>query len=146
MMILRGVTLFPYYDLGGLWNENGIEHRRGQPFFTGKRKENENMLLDALIIPVFYFISTKCWYRTRERNLMHDTHFLCYKVSLLVAQTHSCHSPHSRSPHSHSNHNRSQLLTWTLLHLTPHSHALQEMKDDLLDDTAWPFPIWFTKY
>ena len=40
MMILKGgVTLFPYYDLGGgLWkisNENYIEHRRGgQPFFS----------------------------------------------------------------------------------------------------------------
>ena len=40
-MILRGggVTLFPYYDLGGgLWkisNENYIEHKGGggQPFF-----------------------------------------------------------------------------------------------------------------
>ena len=60
MMILRRVTLFPYYDLGGLWkisNENDIEHREGQPFFfPEKRKGNENML----IIPVFYFISTKC--------------------------------------------------------------------------------------
>ena len=42
MMILRRVTLFPYYDLGGgggwLWkipNENDIEHGgRGQPFFS----------------------------------------------------------------------------------------------------------------
>ena len=41
-MILRGVTLFPYYDLGGLWkisNENDIEHRGGQPFFPEKEKE-----------------------------------------------------------------------------------------------------------
>ena len=70
------------------------------------------MLLDALIIPVFYFISTKCWYRTRVWNLMHDAHFLCYNVSLRVAQTHSCHPPHTRSPHSHSPHTRS-----------PHSHS-----------------------
>ena len=28
-------------------------------FFPEKRKGNENMLLDALIIPVFYFISKK---------------------------------------------------------------------------------------
>ena len=41
MMILRRVTLFPYYDLGGgggLWkipNENDIEHGgKGQPFFS----------------------------------------------------------------------------------------------------------------
>ena len=52
---------------------------------------------------------------------MHDTHFLCYKVSLRVAQTHSRHSAHSRSPHSHSPHTRS-----------PHSHTLQELKDDLM--------------
>jgi len=74
----------------------------GQPFFFWKRKENENMPMDALIIPVFYFISTKCWYRTRVWKLMHDTHFLCYKVSLWVAQTHSRHPPQSRSPLSHS--------------------------------------------
>ena len=48
---------------------------------------------------------------------MHDAHFLSYKVSLGVAQTHSYHPRHSRSPHS---------------------HALQELKDDLLDDTVWP--------
>ena len=64
MMILRrGDTLFPYYDFGGLWkisNENDIEHRWGQLFLSSKRKGNENMLLDGLIIPVFYFISTKC--------------------------------------------------------------------------------------
>ena len=47
---------------------------------------------------------------------MHDAHFLYYKVSLLVAQTHSHHPPHTRSPHS---------------------HTLQELKDDLLDDTAY---------
>ena len=41
-------------------------------------------------------------------------------VSLRVGQTHYRHPPHSRSPHSHS----------------PHPHALQELKDDLLDDTA----------
>ena len=40
-----GVTLFPYYDLGGgLWkipNENYIEHGGGggQPFFPEKEKE-----------------------------------------------------------------------------------------------------------
>ena len=59
MIILMGCTLFPYYDLGELWkipNENDIEHRGGQPFFP----EKENMRLDALIIPGFYFISTKC--------------------------------------------------------------------------------------
>ena len=38
MMILRGVTLFPYYDLGGggLWkisNENYIEHKEGPTIF-----------------------------------------------------------------------------------------------------------------
>ena len=36
MMILRGVTLFPYYDLGGLWkisNENYIEHKGGATIF-----------------------------------------------------------------------------------------------------------------
>ena len=41
MIILRGVTLFPYYDLGGLWkisNENDIEHREDQPFFFPKKK------------------------------------------------------------------------------------------------------------
>ena len=36
----------------------------GPTIFFWKRKGNENMLLDALIIPVFYFISTKCWYET----------------------------------------------------------------------------------
>ena len=47
MMILRGgggVTLFPYYDLGGLWkisNENDIKHRGGggNHFFPEKEKE-----------------------------------------------------------------------------------------------------------
>ena len=41
-MILRGVTLFPYYDLGGLWkisNENDIKHRGGKHFFPEKEKE-----------------------------------------------------------------------------------------------------------
>ena len=42
-----------------------------------------------------------------------------------MAQTHSRHPPHSRSPHS---------------------HALQELKDDLLDDTAWPVVTqWFNE-
>ena len=41
------------------------------------------------------------------------------------AQTHSRHPPHSRSPHS---------------------HPLQELKDDLLDDTAWPIDMqWFNE-
>ena len=53
---------------------------------------------------------------------MHDAHFLCYKVSLRVAQTHSHDPPHSRSLYTRS----------------PHSRALQELKDDLLDDAAWP--------
>ena len=66
---------------------------------------------------------------------MHDAHFLCFKVSLREAQTHSRYPPHSRSPHSHSPHTRS-----------PHSHALQELKDDLLDDTAWPIDMqWFNE-
>ena len=47
-----------------------------------------------------------------------------------VAQTHSRHPPHSHSLNSHS----------------PHSHALQGLKDDLLDDTAWPvFMQWFNE-
>ena len=54
---------------------------------------------------------------------MHDAHF---KVSLQAAQTHSRLAllvpPRSHSPHTRS----------------PHSHALQELKDDLLDGTAWP--------
>ena len=36
-MILRGVTPFSYYDLGGLWEiskENDMEHGGGQPFFS----------------------------------------------------------------------------------------------------------------
>ena len=95
-------------------------------FFSLKRKGNENMLSDALIIPVFYFISIKCSHRTRVSNLMHDALFLRQKVSLRVAKTHSCHPPHS--PHTCS----------------PHSHALQELKDDLPDDTAWPVVMrWF---
>ena len=45
MMILKGgVTLFPYYDLGGLWkisNENYIEHRGGGAtiFFLKKKRK-----------------------------------------------------------------------------------------------------------
>ena len=66
---------------------------------------------------------------------MHDVQFLCYKVSLRVAQTHSHHPPHSRSPHSHSPHAR-----------YPHFHAFQELTDDLLDDTAWPVVMqWFNE-
>ena len=73
---------------------------------------------------------------------MHDAHFLCYKVSLRVAQTHSNHPPHSRSPHSHSLHTcRSPHV-----HAHAHAHALQELKDDLLDDTAWPVVMqWFNE-
>ena len=33
MMILRGVTLFPYYDLGGGAVENYMSIWGGQPFF-----------------------------------------------------------------------------------------------------------------
>ena len=56
---------------------------------------------------------------------MHDAYFLCYKLSLRVTQPHSRHPPHSRSPHS---------------------HALQELKDDLLDDSAWPVAMqWFNE-
>ena len=58
---------------------------------------------------------------------MHDAHFLCYKVSLRVAQTDSRHPPRSHSPHSLSSHT-----------CYPHSHAIQELQDDLLDDTASP--------
>ena len=60
---------------------------------------------------------------------MHDTHFLCCKVSLRVAQTQSHHTLHSRFTNYHSSHTRS-----------PHSCALrlQELKDDLLDDAEWP--------
>ena len=47
---------------------------------------------------------------------MHDAYFLCYKVSLRVAQPHSRHPPNSRSPHSHSPHTCSS-----------QSHALQEL-------------------
>ena len=74
MMILRGggrSLFFPYYDLrgGGGCRKfptkmtssigGGCGGGGGQPFFPEKRKGNENMLLDALIIPVFYFISKK---------------------------------------------------------------------------------------
>ena len=55
---------------------------------------------------------------------MHDAQFLCYKVSLGLAQTHSRHPPHSRSPYS--------------------QHARQELKYDLLDYTTWPVVMqWF---
>ena len=61
---------------------------------------------------------------------MRDAHFLCYNVSLRVAQTHSRHPPHSHSPHTRS----------------PHSHTLQDLKDDLLDDRAWPVVMqWFSE-
>ena len=67
---------------------------------------------------------------------MHDAHFLCYKTYLRVAQTHSKQPPHSRAPHSHSPHTC----------CSPHAHALQELKDDLLDDTAWPVVMqWFNE-
>ena len=56
---------------------------------------------------------------------MHDDQFSGYKVSLRVAQTQWRHPPHSRSPHS---------------------LALQELKDDLLDDTAWLLVLqWFNE-
>ena len=43
--------------------------------------------------------------------------------------------PHFRSPHSHSPHTPS-----------PRSHALQELKYDLFDDTAWPVVmLWFNE-
>ena len=59
--------------------------------------------------------------------------FFCYKVSLGVTQTHSHHPLHSPSLNSHSRHT-----------FSPHSHALQELKDDLLDDAAWPVVTqWF---
>ena len=54
MMILRGVTFFPYHDLGGRAVENDIEHRGGQPFFSCERKKN--MLLDGLIILVIIML------------------------------------------------------------------------------------------
>ena len=62
---------------------------------------------------------------------MHDAHF---KVSLQAAQTHSRLAllvpPRSHSPHTRS----------------PHSHALQELKDELPDDTAWPVVMqWFNE-
>ena len=69
MMILRRVTLFPFHDLGG----GGCEKF---PTKMTSSIGNENMLLDALIIPVL-----SEW-----------------------AQTHSRHPPRSRSPHSHSPH------------------------------------------
>ena len=47
--------------------------------------------------------------------------------SLRVAQTDSRHPPRSHSPHSLSPHTCS-----------PYSHAIQELQDDLLDDTASP--------
>ena len=47
-----------------------------------------------------------------------------------MAQTHSRHPAHSHSPHTCS----------------PHYHTLQELKDDLLDDTAWPLVMqWFNE-
>jgi len=56
---------------------------------------------------------------------MHDTHFLCYKVYLRVAQAYSRHPPHSHSPYS---------------------HALQELKDHLLDGTARSVVMqWFNE-
>ena len=116
---------------GGCWKfatKNDIKHMGSWTIFSWKIKGNENMLLDALIIPVFHFISTKCWYRI-------DAHYLCYKASLWVAQAHSRHPPHSCFPHSHSPHTHSS-----------HSHDLQELKDDLLDDIAWPVVMqWFNE-
>ena len=57
MMILRELTLFSFYYLGGLWkisNKNDIERRGANHFFPEKEKEMK-MLLDAFRIPVFYF-------------------------------------------------------------------------------------------
>ena len=57
MMILRGVTLFPFYCFGGpVENFQKKLHRASgdQPFFPGKEKEMK-MLLNALTSPVFYF-------------------------------------------------------------------------------------------
>ena len=78
MMILRGMGAGHSFSL--LWFRGGCGKfptkitssigGGGQPFFSWERKGSENMLLDALIIPVFYFILTKCWYRTRVWNLM----------------------------------------------------------------------------
>lgn len=57
-MIWRGATLFPYYDLGEGYGKfptkMTLNIGEGQPFFSWKG--NENMLLDALKIPVFYDI------------------------------------------------------------------------------------------
>ena len=64
MMILRGFTLSPYYDLGGAGCGKMTSSTRGANHFFPE-KEKEDMLLDALIIPVFYFISTKCRCRNR---------------------------------------------------------------------------------
>ena len=68
MMILRGSLFFPtMIKGGGLWKisyENDIEHREDQPFFSRKRKENENMLLDALIISFQQNVDTELEYET----------------------------------------------------------------------------------
>ena len=56
---LRGITLFPYYDIGGAMENFQRKLYRtwgGNHFFSWKRKGNENMMLDSLIIPVFYLI------------------------------------------------------------------------------------------
>ena len=54
MMILRGVTLFPYCDLGGgLWNisnENDIEHGGGrQPFFFPEKEKEMKICCGMLL-------------------------------------------------------------------------------------------------
>ena len=100
MMILRGggVTLFPYYDLAGAmenfqrklhwaWGRGG--GKGATIFFLKKKRKWKYAVGHSYNSSVFYFISTKCWYKTTVWNLMHDAHFLCYKVSLWVAQTHS---------------------------------------------------------
>lgn len=51
-----GSLSLPTTIQGGLWkicNENDIEHRGKPTMFSWKRKGKENMLLEALIIPVF---------------------------------------------------------------------------------------------
>ena len=70
---------------------------------------------------------------------MHDVHPLVLQ-GLFASSSKSLDPPHSRSPHSHSPHTRSPHTR------SPHSHALQKLKDDLLDDTAWPVVMqWFNK-
>ena len=70
-MILRGVTLFPFYYLGGgLWkicSKNDIEHRGANHFLPEKEKEMKT-LLDAHTIPVFYFKMLFIYFKTLIQN------------------------------------------------------------------------------